>query len=97
MVFAQRLDVAHRQAAHERADHHRLERLGAQQLCPAQEQPRDERLGGLADLRDLHRQLALRGLLSPWTKAVAQSGDASGRRSYLARPSQASNSSSTAR
>jgi hypothetical protein len=51
-LLAERLDVAHRQATHERADDQRLQRLGAQQLGAARKQPRDERRGGLADLRD---------------------------------------------
>jgi hypothetical protein len=71
--LAERLDVAHRKTAHERADHHRPQRLGAQQLRAAREQLRDELLGGLADLWDLQRQLALRGLHPPRAKAVAQS------------------------
>jgi hypothetical protein len=50
---AQRLDVAHRQAPDERADHHRPQRLGAQQLRAAREQPGDERLGRLPNLRYL--------------------------------------------
>jgi hypothetical protein len=71
-LVAQRLDVAHRQAAHERADHHRPKRLGAQQLGAAREQPRDERLGGLPDPRDLHLKLPFGGLHLPGTKPVAQ-------------------------
>jgi hypothetical protein len=71
-LLGQRLDVAHRQAAHERADHHRPQRLAAQQLRAAREQPRDKRLGGLADLRDLHPQLPLQRLHLAGAKPVAQ-------------------------
>ena len=71
-LLAQRLDVAHRQPAHERADHHRPQRLGSQQLRAAREQLGDERLGRFADLRDLHRKLALRGLHPARPEAVAQ-------------------------
>src|SRR3954470_13587406 len=71
-LLAQRLDVAHREAAHEGADHHRLQWLGAQQLGPARKQRRDERLGRLADLRDLQRQFALGGLQPPRPIPVAQ-------------------------
>jgi hypothetical protein len=71
-LLAQRLDVAHRQPADERADHHRPQRLGAQRLRPSRKQRRDERLGGLADLGNVHLKLALRGLNPPRAKAVAQ-------------------------
>src|SRR5688500_18038765 len=37
----------------ERADHRRSQRLSAQDLRATRKQLRDERLGGLADLRDL--------------------------------------------
>jgi hypothetical protein len=96
-LLAQRLDIAHREPAHERADHHRPQRLGAQQLRAARKQLRDERLGRLADLRELHPKLSLGRLHPARAEPVAQPGGASGRRSYLARPNQASNSSSTAR
>jgi hypothetical protein len=56
-LLAQRLDVAHRQAPDERADHQRLERLGPHQLGAPREQLRGERLGRLADLRDLDLKL----------------------------------------
>src|SRR3954451_1858974 len=59
-LLAQRLDVAHRQATHEGADHHRPQRLGAKHLGAALKEPRDERLGGLADLRGLDLELAPR-------------------------------------
>nr|WP_259315733.1 phosphoribulokinase [Capillimicrobium parvum] len=70
-LLAERLDVAHRQPAHERADDQRLERLGPQQLGAARKQSRDERRGGLADLRDLDRQLALGRLQRPRPEPVA--------------------------
>ena len=73
-LLAERLDVAHRQAAHERADHQRLQRLGPQQLAAPREQPRDERRGGLADLRDLDLKLALGRLQRPRAKPVAHAG-----------------------
>jgi hypothetical protein len=71
-LLAQRLDVAHRQAAHERADHQRLQRLGPQQLRSPGRQLAGKRLRRLADLLDLHRQLAFRGLDPARAKAVAQ-------------------------
>jgi hypothetical protein len=40
----------------ERADHHRPQRLCSQHLRAARKQLRDERLGGLPDLRDLHQR-----------------------------------------
>jgi hypothetical protein len=80
-LLAQRLHVAHREPAHERADHHRPQWLGAQQLCPAGEQLGHERLGRLADLRQLHPKLALGGLHPTRSKAITQPGGASGRRS----------------
>ena len=64
-LLAQRLDIAHRQPADERADHKRLQRLGPQQLRGPGEQLRRERLRRLANLRDLNRQFALRGLQLP--------------------------------
>src|SRR5918911_4380691 len=60
------------------------------------EQPRDERLGGLADLRGFELKLALQRPQLAGAKAVAQP-PLVGRRSWRALPSQASNSSSTAR
>jgi hypothetical protein len=71
-LLAQRLDVAHRQAAHERADHHRLQRLGPQQLGAAREQLGHERLGRLAHLRHLDLELALGRLQPARPKPVAQ-------------------------
>jgi hypothetical protein len=71
-LLAQRLHIAHRQAAHERADHHRPKRLRAQQLGAPGEQLRDERLGRLTDLRDLHLKHPLGGLHPPRAKPVAQ-------------------------
>jgi hypothetical protein len=65
-------DVAHRQPPDERADHHRPQRLGAQHLRAARKQLRDERLGGLPDLRDLHLKLPLERLHPAGTKPVAQ-------------------------
>src|SRR5450755_372771 len=60
-LLAQRLDITHRQTAHERTNDHRLERVGPQQPLGVAlaEQLRDERRGGLADLRDLDPQLTL--------------------------------------
>jgi hypothetical protein len=86
-LLAQRLDVAHRQPAHERADHHRLERPGAQQLRPPGEQLADERLGRLAHLRDLDRELALGGLHPTRPKAIAQPALVIGP-ALIARPAQ---------
>src|SRR4051812_46672886 len=71
-LLAQRFDVAHRQATHERADHHRLQRLGPQQLGAARKQRRDERLGRLADLRNLQLELALGGLQPPRPIPISQ-------------------------
>jgi hypothetical protein len=71
-LLAERLDVAHRQPAHERADHHRPQRLAAQDLRAAREQPRDERLGGLPELRDLDLELPLERLQLARAKAVAK-------------------------
>ena len=72
-LFAQRLDVAHRQAAHEPADHQRLQRVGPQQplAVPLREQLRDERDRRLADLRDLDPQLTLPGLQVARAEPVA--------------------------
>ena len=71
-LLAERLDVAHREAADEGADHHRPQRLGPQHLRGAWEQPRGERLGGLSDLGDLDRKLPLQGLHLARAKAVAK-------------------------
>jgi hypothetical protein len=71
-LLAQRLDVAHREAAHERADHHRAKRLSAQDLRAAREQLRDERLGGLPNLRDVNPQVPLERLHPARVKAVAK-------------------------
>jgi hypothetical protein len=72
-LLAQRLDIAHRQAADERADHHRPARLGAQPLGPARKQHGDQRLARLADLGYLDLKLALRRLHPARPEAVAQS------------------------
>jgi hypothetical protein len=71
-LLAQRLDIPHRQSSHERADHHRPQRLGAQQLAAAREQLRDERFGGLADLRNIDLDLSLARLHPAGAKPVAQ-------------------------
>src|ERR671915_1473818 len=71
-LFAERLDVAHRQPPDERADHHRPQRLRAQHLRAARKQLRDERLGRRPDLRDLDLELALERLHPARPKAVAQ-------------------------
>jgi hypothetical protein len=71
-LLAERLDIAHRKPADERADHHRSQRLRPQHLRGMRKKPRDERLGGLSDLRDLDLQLALEGLHLAGTKAVAK-------------------------
>src|SRR5204862_166613 len=57
----------------EGAHHHRLQRPGAKQLRRMRKQRRDKRLGGLANLRDLDLQLALRGLHPPGAIAVSKS------------------------
>jgi hypothetical protein len=72
---AERLDVAHRQPPDEGADDQRLERLGLEQaLRLAREQLRGERLGGLAQLRDLDLELALAGAQLARPVAVALAG-----------------------
>jgi hypothetical protein len=53
-------------------DHHRPQRLCAQHLGAAREQLRDERLGGLPDLRDLDLELPLQRLHLAGAKAIAQ-------------------------
>jgi hypothetical protein len=58
--------------AHERADHHRPQRLRAQQLGAAREQPGDDRLGGRSDLHQLHRKLTLGGLHPARPEPVTQ-------------------------
>src|SRR5437764_4036377 len=72
-LFAQRLDVAHRQATNERADHQRLQRVRPQQplAVPLREQLGDERDRRLSDLRNLDPQLTLPGLQMPGTESVA--------------------------
>jgi hypothetical protein len=85
-LLAERLDVAHRQPAHERADHHRPQRLAAQDLRAAREQLRDERLGGLADLRDLDLELPLERLQLARAKAVAQPAPIVAQPTLISRP-----------
>jgi hypothetical protein len=72
-LLTKRLDVSHREPADEGTDDHRLQGLGAKQLRRMREQRRDERLRGLADLRNLDSELALRGLQPPGAIAVSQS------------------------
>jgi hypothetical protein len=74
-LLAERLDIAHREPSDERADDQRLERLGLQHpLGLPREQLRGERLGGLAQLRNLDLQLALGGLQVTRAPAVALAG-----------------------
>jgi hypothetical protein len=69
-LLAERLDVSHRQPSDEGADDHRLQGLGAKQLRRVREERRDERLRGLAHLRDLDLELSLCGLHAAWAVAV---------------------------
>jgi len=72
-LLAERLDVSHRESANERSDHHRLQGPGAKQLRRVREERGDERLRGLAHLRDLDLEFALGGLHAPGAIAIAQS------------------------
>src|SRR5581483_11687153 len=49
-LLAERLDVAHREAAHEGADHQRLERLAGEETLAAAKQLARERRAGIAHL-----------------------------------------------
>jgi hypothetical protein len=74
-LLAERLDIAHREPAHERPDHQRLQRLRRQEaLRLPREQLRRERLGCLAQLRDLELELTLRRLQPARAPAVALAG-----------------------
>jgi hypothetical protein len=71
-LLAERLDVSHREPSDEGADDHRLQGLGAKQLRRVREERRDERLRGLAHLRDLDLELSLCGLHAAWAVAASE-------------------------
>ncbi len=70
-LLAERLDVAHREAADEGADHQRLQRLAGEEALAPAEEPACERRAGITHLRHLDHDLALAGLEPARPVAVA--------------------------
>lgn len=95
---AKRLHIAHGQAAHERADDQRLQRLGRKEpLRLLREQLRGERSAASRSYGTLTSTSPSAVCRRRGRQPFRFPANASGLRSYRARPRKASNSSSTAR